>query len=69
MATHHVSYTDFLRTKSELRMLDSEKREKMLREIAKAIDDHGATLTMDYATQLYIARRLAPDRIARCERP
>jgi len=50
-------------------MLDSEKREKMLREIAKAIDDHGATLTMDYATQLYIARRLAPDRIGRCERP
>jgi ubiquinone/menaquinone biosynthesis C-methylase UbiE len=52
------SYTDFLRTKSELRMLDSAKREAMLDEIAKAIDDHGGSLTLDYETHLYIARVL-----------
>jgi ubiquinone/menaquinone biosynthesis C-methylase UbiE len=55
------SYTDFLRTKSELRMLDSAKREEMLDEIATAIDDHGGSLTLDYETHLYIARVLNRD--------
>jgi hypothetical protein len=50
------SYTDFLRTKSELRMLESAKREAMLDEIAEAIDHHGGSLTVDYETHLYIAR-------------
>ena len=52
------SYTDFLRTKSEHRMLESAKRDEMLGELAKAIDDNGGRLTVDYETHLYIARRL-----------
>jgi hypothetical protein len=55
------SYIDFLRTKSEHRMLDSAKREAMLGEIARAIDDHGGRLTVDYETHLYIARLLIRD--------
>ena len=55
------SYTDFLRTKSEHRMLESAKREEMLGELAKAIDDGGGRLTVDYETHLYIARRLNRD--------
>jgi SAM-dependent methyltransferase len=55
------SYTDFLRTRSELRMLESAKREEMLGEVAKAVDDHGGTLAVDYETHLYIARRLDRD--------
>jgi ubiquinone/menaquinone biosynthesis C-methylase UbiE len=50
------AYTDFLRTKSELRMLGSAKREVMLDEIAMAIDHHGGSLTVDYETHLYISR-------------
>ena len=49
-------YTDFLRTKSDHRMLESAKREEMLDEIAEAIDDHGGRLTVDYETHLYITR-------------
>jgi ubiquinone/menaquinone biosynthesis C-methylase UbiE len=55
------SYTDFLRTRSDHRMLESAKREGMLDEIAKAIDDHGRKLTVDYETHLYIARLLNRD--------
>ncbi|MGC2783086.1 MAG: class I SAM-dependent methyltransferase [Roseiarcus sp.] len=57
------SYLDFLRTKSEHRMLEPAKREEMLGELAKAIDDGGGRLTVDYETHLYIARRLNRDRI------
>jgi hypothetical protein len=39
-------------------MLEFAKREAMLDEIAKAIDDHGGSLTLDYETHLYIARVL-----------
>lgn len=52
------SYTDFLRTKSEHRMMESARRAEMLGEIAKAIDDHGGSLTIGYETHLYVARRL-----------
>ena len=55
------SYTDFLRTKSDHLMLESAKREAMLDEIAKAIDDHGGELTVDYETHLYMARLLNRD--------
>ena len=55
------SYTDFLRTKSDHRMLESAKREEMLDEIAEAIDDHGGRLTVDYETHLYMARLLNRD--------
>ena len=37
-------------------MMEPAKREEMLGEIAKAIDD-GGELTLDYETHLYIARR------------
>ena len=55
------SYTDFLRTKSDHLMLGSAKREAMLDEIAKAIDDHGGELAVDYETHLYMARLLNRD--------
>jgi hypothetical protein len=55
------SYSDFLRTKSELRMLEPAQRQEMLGEVAQAVDDHGGTLTVDYETHLYIARRLNRD--------
>jgi SAM-dependent methyltransferase len=55
------SYTDFLRTKSEHRLMDAVKREEMFREIAETIDDHGGALSVDYQTHLYIARRLNRD--------
>jgi hypothetical protein len=38
-------------------MMEPAKREEMLVEIAKAIDDRGGELTLDYETHLYIARR------------
>jgi SAM-dependent methyltransferase len=55
------SYLDFLRTKSEHRMLEAAKREEMLREFAKAIDPEGGRLTVDYEAHLDIARRLNRD--------
>jgi hypothetical protein len=55
------SYTDFLRTKSKHRMMEAARREEMLAEIAKAVDDQGGKLSLDYETHLYIARRLNRD--------
>jgi len=55
------SYLDFLRTKSDLLMLESAMREEMLGELAQAIDDGGGRLTVDYETHLYAARRLNRD--------
>jgi SAM-dependent methyltransferase len=52
------SYANFLRTKSEHQMQESAKREEMLGEIGRAIDEHGGEVTLDYETHLYIARRL-----------
>jgi SAM-dependent methyltransferase len=52
------SYQDFLRTKSEHRMMETSQREGMIDEIAKVIDDEGGNLTVDYETHLYIARPL-----------
>jgi len=51
------SFTDFLCTRSEYVLMEPAKREEMLGEIAKAIDDQGGELTLDYETHLYIARR------------
>jgi hypothetical protein len=42
-------------------MMEAAKREEMLGEIAKTINDHGGELAMDYETHLYIARRLNRD--------
>jgi SAM-dependent methyltransferase len=53
------SYSDFLITRSDYRVLPPTAREAVLAEIAKAIDRHGGAFDMDYETHLYIARRLA----------
>ena len=39
-------------------MQESAKREEMLGEIGRAIDDQGGEVTLDYETHLYIARRV-----------
>ena len=57
MATRDINFTDFLRTRSEYVMMEPAKREEMLGEIAKAIDDQGGELTLDYETHLYIIPR------------
>ena len=54
------SYTDFLRTRSDIRMLAAAKREALLEEIAAAIDDQGGAFEVDYETHLYMAHRRAP---------
>ena len=53
-----ASYTDFLLTKSDFQMMEPAKRQKMLGEIAEAIDSEGGKLTVDHETHLYIARVL-----------
>ena len=55
---HHTtsSYTSFLRTRSDVRMLAPTTREELLGEIAKAIDGQGGEFDVDYETHLYIAR-------------
>ncbi|WFU19238.1 class I SAM-dependent methyltransferase [Bradyrhizobium sp. CB3481] len=55
------SYIDLLHTRSDHRMMKAEKREAMLGEIARTIDDHGGTLDVNYETHLYMARRLSHD--------
>ena len=53
-----LSYTDFLRTRSDHRMMEPAKREDIIHEVARAIDDHGGAFAADYETHLYIARCL-----------
>jgi SAM-dependent methyltransferase len=55
------SYSDFLVTRSDYRMLPPATREAVLAEIAQSIDRQGAAFAMDYETHLYIARRLERD--------
>jgi SAM-dependent methyltransferase len=55
------SYINFLRTRSDLRMLTEATREALLEEIAAAIDDQGGAFEVDYETHLYIAKRLDRD--------
>lgn len=52
------SYTDYLRTRSDHRMMEPAKRGEVLGAIGKAIDDHGGPFDVDYETHLYIARRI-----------
>jgi SAM-dependent methyltransferase len=56
---HHTtsSYADFLRTRSDFRMMEPAKREQVLADVIKAIDDHSGEFDVDYETHLYIARR------------
>ncbi len=55
------SYVDHLRSRSDHRMMEPAKRDELLSEIAKAIDDEGGQFDMDYETHLYIARRADRD--------
>ena len=52
------SYINFLRTRSDVRMLAPATRDALLGEIAKAIDDRARDFDVDYETHLYIARRV-----------
>ena len=52
------SYTNFLSTRSDLRMLAPATRKDLLGEIEKAIDGQGGGFDVDYETHLYIARRI-----------
>ena len=52
------SYINFLRTRSDVRMLAPATRDELLGEIAKAVDNWGADFDVDYETHLYIARRV-----------
>ena len=55
------SYIDFLRTRSDIRMLAPATREALLDAIANAIDGQGGEFDIDYETHLYIARRAGRD--------
>ena len=55
------SYKNFLRTRSDVRMLAPATREALLDEMADAIDGQGGGFDMDYETHLYIARRAGRD--------
>jgi SAM-dependent methyltransferase len=67
---HHTtaSYSDFLITRSDYRMLPQATREAVLAEIAQSIDRHGGMFDMDYETHLYIARRLGAEGVALAQR-
>lgn len=51
------TYSDFLRTRSDHRMVEPGKLDELLREVAQAINGHGGQFEVDYETHLYIARR------------
>ncbi len=51
------TYVDFLRTKSDHRMMEPAKRDELLADIGQAINSHGGRFDVDYETHLYIARR------------
>jgi SAM-dependent methyltransferase len=55
------SYTNLLHTRSDHRVLAPTKREELLEEITKAINDQGGQFEVDYETHLYIARRADPN--------
>jgi SAM-dependent methyltransferase len=50
------SYADFLRTRSDHRVMEPAKLNDLLREITQAINAYGAEFDIDYETHLYIAR-------------
>ncbi|UWU29156.1 class I SAM-dependent methyltransferase [Rhizobium sp. WSM1274] len=52
------SYINFLRTRSDVRMLTPAVCEELLVEIAKAIDGQEGEFDVDYETHLYVARRV-----------
>jgi SAM-dependent methyltransferase len=51
------TYADFLRTRSDHRMLAAQTRDDIVADVAEAIDGEGGTLDVDYETHLYMARR------------
>jgi SAM-dependent methyltransferase len=52
------SYSEFLCTRSDHRMMAPVERDELIAEIVQAIDSHGAQFEVDYETHLYMARRV-----------
>jgi trans-aconitate methyltransferase len=55
-----ASYCDLLTTYSDHATLPAERRARLLAAVARAIDEHGGTITIDYRTGLFLARKVAP---------
>jgi SAM-dependent methyltransferase len=51
------SYTAFLGTKSDHRLMDQALREAILSDVARAIEAHGGAVEMDWEAHLYWARK------------
>lgn len=49
-------YADYLRTRSDLRMIEADKRKMLIGSIASAIEASGGPFEMNYETHLYMAR-------------
>ena len=54
-----ASYTDFLRTRSDYRLLAPKQQEELRAAIAEAIAAYGGQFDMPYEAHLYMARRAA----------
>jgi SAM-dependent methyltransferase len=52
------SYTDFLRSRSDHRLIEAAKLEALLDDIVKALDGEGGRFEIEYETHLYVAHRL-----------
>ncbi len=52
------TYKEFLRTRSDHRILARAKRDELLEQIGWAIDGQGGRLDVDYETHLYMAHRI-----------
>ena len=55
------SYVDFLRSRSDHRLIEPAKLEALLDDIADAIDGRGGQFEIDYETHLYVAHRVDSD--------
>jgi SAM-dependent methyltransferase len=52
-----TSYCQFLRSRSDHRMMEPHRREEIIADIAQAIDAYGAQFDANYESHVYIARR------------
>jgi SAM-dependent methyltransferase len=55
-----AGFVDWLRTRSDHRIISQTPREALLRDIAAAIDARGGRCELAYQTHLYMARRVSP---------
>jgi hypothetical protein len=51
-------YASLLETQSDHRMLSDARRARLLDAVVALIEEQGGTLSLDYVTELYLARRL-----------